>query len=808
MSRNEYCTACPLHRGENITTCLWGDGPKDASIVFIGEAPGETEDRAGKPFLGDAGQLLNRLFEKAGLSRDQVYITNAVKCRPPGNRTPTQEEVKACSTYLMEEIGEIQPKVIVTLGGSALKALSGKSAVGENRGRLLAAKPGVRLGEATIIGTYHPAAYLHQHNNATLDAIVDDVKLAMRIAGVGAPEASQSAAVGKHQALLYGARLTTANIERALSALDDAPFIACDLEWTGNNDGRMRWPWVPNSYVHSMSFAGRVRGQITSVGIAFPVDKNAFKVIQAFFDAHPMIFHNAQADLLWLRKLGYRVRLAGDTMVLAHLCDEGQALSLEALVMSKAHVLPGWKKPVWPQAPSTDEEWFELLGHNVGDVEATIMLMESLQAELKGRPKDEQINIRRLYKELVLPAVVTFTELGYNGVPVDRQDLRSIIQEERAQVDGFAKELSDLAGIDPATAEKVAMSNTQTPKFLSSQFNIRVGGSSKAALEDYQGMRPVQLIQAIRHGRKNLGTYYEPWLELALQDGRLHSLYRQTLRTGRTAAELEVGGSLQVAPREKKTKALIKARPGWKLVSADESQLELRTAAWLAGERTMLQLYQEDADIHRSTAAFITAFRTKSISLQEFWPQRVHYEAVVTPDERQGAKGVNFGLVFGMQPEKLVVYCRTTYGVVMTLEEAEKAHIGYFTLYRDLQPWHERCIQEWRDRGYILTEAGRYRRHATDATQSINTPVQSLAGDIVQLAMVEIHREFTRLHMRSLLCGFVHDSVIAESPDEEAEAARDIIVKHLEHPPLDRLGIKDVPVPFKADWKIGQNWAE
>ena len=151
----EACQRCDLHRSRSRG--VPGTGPASARIMAIGEAPGEREDKEGKPFVGQAGQLLTQLLEEVGLSRDDIFITNVIKSRPPGNRDPLPEEVQACAAYLDEQIAVIQPQVILLLGRHALQRLV-PDAPGISRchGRTL------RVGDRTYMPCYHPAAALYQ----------------------------------------------------------------------------------------------------------------------------------------------------------------------------------------------------------------------------------------------------------------------------------------------------------------------------------------------------------------------------------------------------------------------------------------------------------------------------------------------------------------------------------------------------------------------------------------------------------------------------------------------------------------------
>jgi uracil-DNA glycosylase family 4 len=151
------CTRCPLH--ETRTKTVFGAGNADAELMFVGEAPGAEEDRQGLPFVGRAGQLLNQLLEEIGLSREQVFIANVLKSRPPGNRDPQPLEIAACEPYLFEQVRLIEPKVVCTLGNFATKLLSG-SPVGITRVR---GTPQIHeLGGRTVflLPLLHPAAAL------------------------------------------------------------------------------------------------------------------------------------------------------------------------------------------------------------------------------------------------------------------------------------------------------------------------------------------------------------------------------------------------------------------------------------------------------------------------------------------------------------------------------------------------------------------------------------------------------------------------------------------------------------------------
>ncbi len=149
----QTCENCPL--GKTRNNLVFGRGSEESDLVFIGEGPGEQEDLQGAPFVGKAGQLLDKIIDAAGFKDDDYYICNIVKCRPPGNRVPAPEEVQACMPFLRHQIASIQPKILVLLGASAAKAIiDPKLAITKARGKW------VKMGNFLVMPTFHPAALL------------------------------------------------------------------------------------------------------------------------------------------------------------------------------------------------------------------------------------------------------------------------------------------------------------------------------------------------------------------------------------------------------------------------------------------------------------------------------------------------------------------------------------------------------------------------------------------------------------------------------------------------------------------------
>ena len=170
-ARSVGCQNCELAGGR--TNVVFGAGNPNARLMFIGEAPGRDEDIQGIPFVGRSGQLLNKILEAAGIERDDVYIANIIKCRPPNNRTPLTNEIEACIPYLGRQVALIAPRVICTLGLPATQTLLGiRGSMGSLRGKMYVE------GDVKVIPTYHPAAALRDPKYKR--PIWDDIQLIKR----------------------------------------------------------------------------------------------------------------------------------------------------------------------------------------------------------------------------------------------------------------------------------------------------------------------------------------------------------------------------------------------------------------------------------------------------------------------------------------------------------------------------------------------------------------------------------------------------------------------------------------------------
>ena len=181
------CQKCQLYAGRN--NVVPGEGNPNARIAFVGEAPGKDEDAQGRPFVGRSGKLLVKIIEAMGLSREEVFIGNIIKCRPPDNRDPKPDEITACIGYLADKLEIIRPEIIVALGAHAAKTLlDTKTPIGQLRGKFHEYVPSPTSEPIKLIATYHPSYVLRNYTQDTRLKVWDDMKKALKELGLPIPK--------------------------------------------------------------------------------------------------------------------------------------------------------------------------------------------------------------------------------------------------------------------------------------------------------------------------------------------------------------------------------------------------------------------------------------------------------------------------------------------------------------------------------------------------------------------------------------------------------------------------------------------
>jgi DNA polymerase-1 len=763
-----------------------GDGPVPARVMVVGEAPGFREDEIKKPFAGKAGQYLDTLLEEVGLPRESIYITNANKCRPPDNRTPTRTEIKACHPFLEAELQAVQPEFLVTLGNVALQSVTGKSGIMKKRGAM------IDMGHFKVLPTLHPAAILR--NPAWAPLLKSDLQAVTRaVKGQNEAPKTKTQLIRNSRALAKFLRL----VEPISTP------IAFDLEtWGPSEKGGLR-PWAPGGKILTCSFTWKagesyvVAIEHPSVEWDIPVER-VYDAIQVAFESKKMVGHNVKFDLSWMRAKGVKLTASFDTLLAAHLLDENRPNGLKPL--SRTYL----GADLYEAKIDFDEphKLSELAVYNGKDTDYTFRLYHLFREELRQRPR-----LLRLFKFLMMPACNAFVEIESHGFPIDMERLETRHREALAKIDEITTEL-----LQYVPKELRAGANFRSVPFLARFFfehlklpilvispKTKKPSTSEAVLLKLKHMHPsVQLLMTLRKWQKYESTYTRAWSE-RVRVARRPRLYTSYNLSGTVTGRLS--SDMQQVPRDLFIRSIIGSQPGWKLIEADFSQVELRLAAMFSRDPALTRAFRTGGDPHRETAA-------KVLNKP---PQEI------TKEERKMAKAVNFGFLYGMGARKFRVYADEKYDTKVSEEEAIAYRKAFFKQYAGLPIWHQRMRRLVRTQHWVASPIGRIRHlpailstdegvQAEAEREAINSPVQGLASDLTVLSMVLLSGRLD--HTKSRIIGNVHDSVLLEATDDYADTAARIVKETMEQLPLSRyFGFKPT-VPIEADVTIGSHWGE
>lgn len=784
--RNEQCTECPLHASAQ-SVCLIGVGPVPAKVMVIGEAPGFREDEISRPFSGRSGGLLDEVLGRYGLNREEMFITNVAKCRPEDNRTPTRTELKACRHYLDSEIEAVQPEFILLLGNSALSLLR-KSGIMKHRGSVF------KYGDAQVLATVHPAAVLRNPRNRGLfETDVNTFSRMVRgIKGTG------------------HTRTYLVKDKRSLAAMCKAILkseaIAYDLETNGFEEK------AEDAKIVTLGVAVKP-GLVFVVPIMHPEApwKDPMRVLKIVGNAlvytnAKRIAHNAKFDDRWLNQFGVPVKADFDTMIAAHVLDENRPKSLKVLSPMILGTDP-WAIDMSGGAAMT-ENLARLATYNGKDCDYTLQLYYHFRDELKREGNERSA---RLFAKLLMPASRALTDIERTGMWIDeeRLALRRIevqgllhdINEKLTEVMGFAANWNSTRVISELLFNKLNLPILETTEKGAPSTRESV------LLRLRHDHEAVNLILEWRKWSKYDSTYLSRWRDIEI-NSRIHPNYKITgTVTGRLSSGKEEGNTrgkglnVQQVPRDLLIRSIIGAPEGWKFIEADFSQVELRIVAHYAQDPTMIRIFNTDGDIHLTTAMQITGKPADKIE----------------KEERKKAKGVNFGFVFGMGANKFVEYARDSYDVVVTDAEAKAYRGRFFDTFSRLQPWHERQRRLALQYKRVQSAIGRV-RHLPDIDsqdkdvreesqrQAINSPVQSLASDMMLMSLVTLHAQMPVSEAR--IVGTVHDSILFEVRDDKVDGWVKVIRDTMEHLPLKQKFGVSLSVPIRVDIKVGQHWGE
>lgn len=294
-----------------------------------------------------------------------------------------------------------------------------------------------------------------------------------------------------------------------------------------------------------------------------------------------------------------------------------------------------------------------------------------------------------------------------------------------------------------------------------------------------------------------LETFIKSWEEIQVDD-RIYPSFNITARTGRTTCN---NPNLQNIPQDKNVRNLIEARPGWKILECDLSQVELRVASIFSGDENMQHAYQSGSDLHSKTTTLLFG-DTSNLSKQE------------QKRKRTFSKSLNFGYLYGMSAKTFVQYAKG-FGLNITEEYSEELRDNFFKAYPTLIEWHKNCVEFARANGYTWSPIGRkrflpdinssnFRARGQAERQSINSGVQGFASDMCTSALADIVFSDKIDHDRCIVLGSVHDAILFEIRDDYVEEVAPKLKYTMEHPSI--LEGLDIPIPIIADAEVAQAW--
>ena len=409
--------------------------------------------------------------------------------------------------------------------------------------------------------------------------------------------------------------------------------------------------------------------------------------------------------------------------------------------------------------------------------------------------KLSEAEMTHVYRDIELPLSRVLRDMEKEGFLVDEHALRKLGSSYRARIAELTKEIYVLAGEE---------FNINSPKQLSELLFVKLGlpapkktsqgyTTNAETLEQLAQEHPIcEKILEYRKYKKLESTYIDALLRMRDENGRVHTSFDQTSTATGRISSLEP--NLQNIPVRTELgrgiRATFVARPGWLLVDADYSQIELRVLAHIAGDEAMISAFNSGEDIHRRTAAEVRGVPADQ----------------VTAEMRSAAKAVNFGIVYGISDYTLAR------NIHVSRAEAREYIDRYFERYPGVKAYLDSAVAFARENGYARTLMGR-RRYIPEISSTnfnirsfgercaMNSPIQGAAADIIKLAMIRVHAALKDAHLRARLILQVHDELMVEAPEEEAEQAAEILRGCME-------SVIELRVPLKTDISIGRNWLE
>lgn len=774
---------------------LYQEGPRNAKVVIVGEAPGNQEVASGRPFVGGAGQILDSILDRTGFSRSEIFITNVCHVQPPNNdfawfyKKANQAEFLTGVLQLKRDLEEIRPNLVITLGANPLKIITGKGPISNWRGSVVES---VLPKGLKVIGTYHPAFILRSWDYK----VVAEMDFKKARGQVDFPEIRRR----PRNFLLNPDPTTRAEVGRVMY---EAEWLSVDIECTEQADGTWRLSCV--------GFADSPERELT-VAINSKSDLEFVKWLCG--SPNKKVLQNGTFDSIVLAQSGVEiVNFAWDTMIAQHTLYPECASSSDEMTMltgkgkkrqaaiqkglgfltSMYTDIPYYKDDGKVSAQAGDIEGF--WRYNGLDCMSTFEIREGQERDLA------QFGVRQVFEHamsLVQP-LRRATERGIRIDTTNRQRLRDNVEGEITRLQGFLDTASGL----PVNVK----SNKQVTELLYDKLQLPVqygdsGGRTAdadaiAKLAERSSNPILHSIIQIRERRDIIERYLDCKID---SDGRMRCSFDITgTRSARLSSRASIFGSgtnLQNQPEFVRETFI--ADPGCVFLYPDYSQAEARVVAYLAEEHALISLFEDPTrDVHRENASNIFG----------------KHLGEITTDERYLAKRGVHAANYMQGPDGLVIVVNGDYDKTKLRINRQRAAAiidGYFATYPNIKSvfWAE-VEQNLRRYRVLTTPFGRkrtfYGRMDSGGKllrEAISYIPQSTIGDLCNKAVVQISNDEKLRGLGGKFLLAVHDSILVQVPESNAIEAAARVRELMDIPVM----IKGREMRVPTDCQIGYNW--
>ena len=433
-------------------------------------------------------------------------------------------------------------------------------------------------------------------------------------------------------------------------------------------------------------------------------------------------------------------------------------------------------------------------GNHERDVFAARLVADKLSDELAKN------GMQKLYRDIEEPLIPVLARMESSGVRVDVSSLRDFADSLRRQAvekEALVRELAGEPSLNVSSPKQVGEVLFEKLRLDPKAKKSKTGSwpTDETTLQELADRSPIiDAILDYRGTRKLLSTYIEPFPSyISERDGRVHTTFNQALTaTGRLSSSNPNLQNIPIRTEQGREirKAFVAGRPGWVMMSADYSQIELRVMAHFCGDENLVNAFNEGVDVHSATAAKIFGIPVGEVSAEQ----------------RRIAKTTNFGIMYGISAFGLSQRLRCS------RTEAKRLIDDYFASFPSIRNFIDRTLDNARSKGYVETMFGR-RRYVPDVNShngnvrqfaernAVNAPIQGTAADIIKLAMIAVDRALAENGLNSRMVLQIHDELLLEVPADEIEAVSRLLVDCME-------GVIELSVPLKVECSYGENWLE